>query len=169
LGGSVHNIKKNTEDVLVASKEIGPEVNSYKTKDMVISREQIAWRSHSTKIDSSSFERLLHFNRYLGTTLTNQNSIQEEIKSRLKSGNACYHSIQNLVFQFGFQKFKNLKMPPTPTPTHTHVRARAHTHTPTKLYLLITKIVIELIYTIFMQCMFKLSILQFLHGSYFIW
>jgi len=34
---------------------------------------------------------------YLGTTLTNQNSIQEEIKSRLKSGNACYHSVQNLL------------------------------------------------------------------------
>jgi len=33
----------------------------------------------------------------LGTTLTNQNSIQEEIKSRLKSGNACYHSVQNLL------------------------------------------------------------------------
>ena len=35
--------------------------------------------------------------RYLGTTLTNQNLIQEEIKSRLKSGNACYHSVQNLL------------------------------------------------------------------------
>ena len=34
---------------------------------------------------------------YLGTIVTNQNSIQEEIKSRLKSGNACYHSVQNLV------------------------------------------------------------------------
>jgi len=33
----------------------------------------------------------------LGTTLTNQNSIQEEIKSRLKSGNACYLSVQNLL------------------------------------------------------------------------
>jgi len=32
----------------------------------------------------------------LGTTLTNQNSILEEIKSRLRSGNACYHSAQNL-------------------------------------------------------------------------
>jgi len=31
------------------------------------------------------------------TTLTNQNSIQEEIKSRLKSGNGCYHSVQNLL------------------------------------------------------------------------
>ena len=42
LGGSVHNIKKNTEDVLVASKENGLEVNSDKTKDMVISLEQNA-------------------------------------------------------------------------------------------------------------------------------
>jgi len=48
------------------------------------------------KIDNSSFERVEEF-KYLETTLTNQNSIQEEIKSRLKSGNACYHSVQNLL------------------------------------------------------------------------
>ena len=35
--------------------------------------------------------------KYLGTTLTNQNSVQEEIKIRLKSENACYHSVQNLL------------------------------------------------------------------------
>jgi hypothetical protein len=35
--------------------------------------------------------------RYLGTTLTHQNSIQEEIKSRLKSENACYHLVRNLL------------------------------------------------------------------------
>jgi len=34
---------------------------------------------------------------YLGTTLTNQNSITEEIKRSLRSGNACYHSVQNLL------------------------------------------------------------------------
>jgi len=46
---------------------------------------------------------------YLGTTLTYQNSIQEEIKSRLKSGNACYHLVQNLfIFQFAIQNFKVL-------------------------------------------------------------
>jgi hypothetical protein len=48
------------------------------------------------KMENSSFDRVEEF-RYLGTTLTNQNSIQEEIKSRLKSGNACYHSVQNLL------------------------------------------------------------------------
>ena len=35
--------------------------------------------------------------KYLGTTLKNKNSIQEEIKSRLKSGNPCYYSVQNLL------------------------------------------------------------------------
>ena len=35
--------------------------------------------------------------KYLGTTLTNKNSIQEEIKIRLKLGNACYYSMQNLL------------------------------------------------------------------------
>jgi hypothetical protein len=35
--------------------------------------------------------------KYLGTTLTDQNCMQEEIKSRLNSGNACYHSVQSLL------------------------------------------------------------------------
>ena len=35
--------------------------------------------------------------KYLGTMLTNHNSIQVEIKSRLKSRNACYYSVQNLL------------------------------------------------------------------------
>jgi len=48
------------------------------------------------KIDNSSFERVEEF-IYLGATLTDQNSIQEEIESRLKSGNACYYSVQNLL------------------------------------------------------------------------
>jgi len=46
--------------------------------------------------------------KYLGTTLTNQYSIQEEIKSRLKSWNACYHSVQNLLFSSLLSK--NLKI-----------------------------------------------------------
>jgi len=48
------------------------------------------------RIDNSTYERVEEF-KYLGTTSTNQNSIAEEIKSRLRSGNACCHSAQNLL------------------------------------------------------------------------
>jgi len=48
------------------------------------------------KTVSNSFEKVEEF-KYLGTTLTNQNSIQEEIKRGLKLGNACYHLLQNLL------------------------------------------------------------------------
>jgi hypothetical protein len=47
-------------------------------------------------MDNCSSERVEEF-KYLGTALMNQNSVQEEIKSRQKSGNACYHSVQNLL------------------------------------------------------------------------
>jgi len=61
-----------------------------------MSRDQNAGRIQSVRIDSSTFERAEEF-KYLGTTLTNQNSIPEEIKSRLRSGNACCHSVQNIL------------------------------------------------------------------------
>ena len=92
LGESIRAVKENAEALVVAAKETGLEVNADKTKYMVMSRDQIAGRTHSMKIDNSSFERVDDF-KYLGTTLTNQNSIQEEIKCRLKSGNVCYHSM----------------------------------------------------------------------------
>ena len=106
LGGSVYTIKENAEALVLASKVIGLEVNADKTKYMVISQDQNAGRSHSMKNDNSSFERVEEF-KYLGTTLTNQNSFQEEIKSRLKSRNVCYHLVQNLLSSSLL--FKNFK------------------------------------------------------------
>jgi hypothetical protein len=87
LGGSVYIVKEKVEALVVASKEIGLEENADKNKYMVMSRDQNAGRSHNINIDNSSHERVEEF-KYLGTTLTNNNSIQEEIKSRLKAGNA---------------------------------------------------------------------------------
>jgi hypothetical protein len=96
LGGSVHTVRENAEALVVATRETGLEVNADKTKYMVMSRDRNAGRRHSVKIDSSSIKKVEEF-KYLGTMLTDQNSIQEEIKSRLKLGNACYHPVQNLL------------------------------------------------------------------------
>jgi hypothetical protein len=96
FGGSVHIVKENRESLVVASKDIGLEVNADKTKYLVMSRDQNAGRNNSIKIDNSSFERVEEF-KYLGTTLTYQNYIQGKIKSRLKPGNACYYSVQNFL------------------------------------------------------------------------
>jgi hypothetical protein len=62
---------------------------------MLLSRHQNAGQNHDTKIANICFENVAQF-RYLGTTITNQNLIQEKIKRRLNSGNVCYHSIQKL-------------------------------------------------------------------------
>jgi len=92
------NIKCNVciEALVAAPREIVLEVSADKTKYIVMSRDQNAGRIHSVRIDNSTFERVEEF-KCLRTTLTNQNSIAEEIKRRLRSGNACYHSMQNLL------------------------------------------------------------------------
>ena len=59
---------------------------------MDMSGDQKAGRIHNMRIDNRSFERVEKF-KYLATTLTNQNSLQEEINSRMNSGNACYYSV----------------------------------------------------------------------------
>ena len=84
LGGSIHTLKENAEALVAAIREIGLEVSADKTKYMVMSRDQNAGRIQSVRTANSTFERVEGF-KYLGTNLTNQNSIAEEIKSRLRS------------------------------------------------------------------------------------
>ena len=55
LGGNIHSIKKNTEALVVASKEIGLKVNADKTKYMVMSQDQDAGGSYNIKIYNSFF------------------------------------------------------------------------------------------------------------------
>ena len=81
-----------------------------------MSRDQNVGRIHSVRIDNSTFERVEDI-KYLGTTLTNQNSIPEEIKSRLRSGNACYRSVHNLLSSrllskiLKFKKYRTTNLP----------------------------------------------------------
>ena len=98
----LYTVKENTGPLVAANKECALEVNADKTKYMVISRDQNAGQSRDIKIDYSSVERVEEF-KYLGKTLKNQNSLCEEIKRRLKSGNACCHpvcypNIQRLIY-----------------------------------------------------------------------
>jgi hypothetical protein len=96
VGENSDTIQKNTKALLDASKKVGLEVNPEKTKYMLVSRCQKAGQRQSIKIVKRSFESVAKF-KYLGTTPTDQNCIREEIKSRLNSGNACYHPVQSLL------------------------------------------------------------------------
>jgi hypothetical protein len=96
VGENIDTIQRNTKALLDASKEVGLEVNPEKTKYMLVSRCQKAGQRQSIKTGNRSFESVAKF-KYLETTLTDQNCIHEEIKSRLNSGNACYHSVQSLL------------------------------------------------------------------------
>jgi hypothetical protein len=89
LGDSVDTIKKNGESLIGTSKMVGVEVNAEKTKYMLLSRHQNAGQNQDIKMANGSFENVSQF-KYLGTRARNQNLIQEEIKRRLNSYNACY-------------------------------------------------------------------------------
>jgi hypothetical protein len=106
LGGSIHTIRKNTEALLIASKEVGLEVNAEKTKYTVMPRDQNVRQNGNMQIGNKSFETVEQF-KYLGTTLTNQNSIYGEIKSRMKSECLLSFCAESFVFQFAIQKCKD--------------------------------------------------------------
>jgi hypothetical protein len=74
-----------------------------------VARCQKAGQRQSIKIWNRSFEIMTKF-KYLGTTLADQNCIQEEIKIRLNSGNACYHSVQSLLSSRLLSRNVNVKI-----------------------------------------------------------
>jgi hypothetical protein len=63
---------------------------------MIMSRHQNSGQNQNIRIANESFENVTTF-KYFGMTLTNQNDIPDEIKSRLNSGNTYYYSVQNLL------------------------------------------------------------------------
>jgi hypothetical protein len=96
LGDNLYTIKKNIETLTDACKEVGLEINIKKTMHMLLSRHQNAGQNRDIEIANRSFENVTH-SKYLGTTVTNQNLTQKEIKSRLNSGSISYRSAQNLL------------------------------------------------------------------------
>jgi hypothetical protein len=84
LGDSVNTIKETSETLLEASRDIGLETNAEKTKYMILSGHTNSGQHQNIRIANESSENVAKF-KYLGTTLTNQNDIHDEIKSRLCS------------------------------------------------------------------------------------
>jgi hypothetical protein len=84
LGENIDTIQKNTEALSYASKEVDVEVNAEKTEYILRSRKK-AGQNHSIKIANRSFEDVAKF-KYLGTTLTDHDCMNEEIKSTTKFG-----------------------------------------------------------------------------------
>jgi hypothetical protein len=78
LGDNIDTIKKDTETLIDASKEVGLEINAEKMKYMLLSRHQNVGQNRDIKIANRLFENVSQF-KYLGMTVTNQNLIQEEI------------------------------------------------------------------------------------------
>jgi hypothetical protein len=76
---------------------------------MLLSCKQNADQNLDIKLENRSFENMAQF-KYFGTTVTNTNFIQEEIKRRLNSGEACYHSVQNLLSSHLLSKIVKIRL-----------------------------------------------------------
>jgi hypothetical protein len=88
-------IEWNTSAALLeANRKVSLEINIEKTKYMVVSHHQNSGQNHNLLIANTSFENVA---KYMGTTITNQNYIHEEIKRRLRLGKASYNAVQSLL------------------------------------------------------------------------
>jgi hypothetical protein len=105
---------KNKEALLEASWEVGLEANTENTTQMVMCRHENAGQTHNSLIANKSFENMAKF-KQLETTVTNKNCIHKAIKSKLNSRNACYHSLQSLLFSRLLSKkitvYKTINLP----------------------------------------------------------
>jgi hypothetical protein len=109
LEDNIDTIRKNTETLIDASKEIFLEINREKAKYMLLYHHRNVGRNRDVKIANRSFENVSQF-KYLETTVTNRNLIQEKIKRRLNSGNVCYHSVQNFLSSGLLSKNVNIRI-----------------------------------------------------------
>jgi hypothetical protein len=90
LGNNTDAVKKHIN--FNAGREVRLEINAEITEYMLLARRQNARQNRDIKIANRFFENVPKF-EYLGITVAIQNLTEEEVKRRLSSGNACYHSV----------------------------------------------------------------------------
>jgi hypothetical protein len=101
LGENTNATKRNREALLEdSSREVSLEIKA-KTKYRVASRHQNAGQNHNFLMHNKFFENVAKL-KFVETKVTNENCIQEEIKSKLNLGNACFHSLQNFCLPVSF-------------------------------------------------------------------
>jgi hypothetical protein len=109
LGNSINTIKENTKSLLEASRN-DLKINAEKTKYMIMSHHPNPRQNQKIRITNNElFENVEKF-KYLGTMLTNQNDIHEEVQIRLNLGNASYYSVQNLLSSHLISKNLRIKI-----------------------------------------------------------
>jgi hypothetical protein len=87
LGDNIDTVNESADPLIGASKEVGLEVNVENTKYMLVPHDQNPDQNRDIETGHKSFQNVSQF-KYLGMTVTSQNSIQREIKRRLNCGNA---------------------------------------------------------------------------------
>ena len=97
MGWKHRYYKEKCRSLVFSSKEIELEANADNTTYMVMTPDQSTGQYHNIRTDNKSFEKVEQF-KHLGTSLMNQNSIQEDNQSTLLSGKACCHAVQNFLF-----------------------------------------------------------------------
>jgi hypothetical protein len=106
LGDSINTIEENTVTILEASRDVSVEINAEKTEYMIMSHHPNSGQNQNIRTANESFENVVKFELF-ATTLTNQNDIHDEIKSRLNS--RMFAIIQSKIFCLPFSYQKNLK------------------------------------------------------------
>jgi hypothetical protein len=99
--------KREHRNPLRGIRDVGLEINAEKTKYMIMSHHTNSGQNWNIRIADELFESVAKF-KYLGTTLTNQNDIHDEIKTSLIKFRECLLSFSSRSFVF-LSHLKKLK------------------------------------------------------------